>query len=96
MEIFNNMVCTVAENNINIKDSYTMTKESDMKDTLYAIQQKHPECNTFKRTYDSLLNEWKSHNKLYSWEMFKSHTKDVDLDYPAKWYTEILYWLLSR
>lgn len=57
MEIFNNMVCTVTTNNINIRDSYTMTNESDMKDTLYAIQRKHPECNTFKRTYDSLLNE---------------------------------------
>ena len=57
MEIFNNMVCTVSENNVNIRDSYTMTKEEDMKDTLYAIQHKHPECNTFKRDYDSLLNE---------------------------------------
>jgi hypothetical protein len=57
MEIFNNMVCTISENNINIKDSYTMTKEEDMRDTLYAIQYKHPECNTFKRDYDSLLNE---------------------------------------
>lgn len=57
MEIFNNMVCTISENNINIKDSYTMTKKEDMRDTLYAIQHKHPECNTFKRDYDSLLNE---------------------------------------
>lgn len=57
MEIFNNMVCTISENNINIKDSYTMTKKEDMRDTLYAIQYKHPECNTFKRDYDSLLNE---------------------------------------
>ena len=57
MEIFNNMVCTVSENNVKINDSYTMTKESDMKDTLYLIQKKHPECNTFKRDYDSLLNE---------------------------------------
>lgn len=96
MEIFNGMVCSISENNINITDSYKMTKKEDMKDTLYAIQHKHPECNSFKRDYNSLTNEWKSHNRLYSWGLWKSHTKDVDLNYPAKWYTEIIYWLLSR
>lgn len=57
MEIFNGMVCSISENNINITDSYKMTKEADMKDTLYAIQYKHPECNSFKRDYNSLTNE---------------------------------------
>lgn len=95
MEVFNGMVCSISENNINITDSYKMNKKEDMKETLYAIQHKHPECNSFKREYGSLMNEWKAHNRLYNWGLFKSHTKDVDLDYPAKWYTEILYWLLG-
>ena len=57
MEIFNGMLCSISENNINIKDSYQMTEEADMKDTLYAIWRKHPECNSFKRDYTSLTNE---------------------------------------
>ena len=50
MEEFNGMMCDVSENNIHIKDSYTMNDENEMFITLSAIKEKYPECKTFNRS----------------------------------------------
>ena len=91
MEVLENCVYNVTENNIHIQYSYKMTSKSEMKEVLYAIQHKHPECNTFKRSYDSLIAEWRAHNRLYNWGIKRDHTADVDLNYPLKWYVELAY-----
>lgn len=95
MEEFNGMMCDVSENDIHIKDSYTMNDENEMFITLSAIKEKYPECKTFNRSWDSMFREWRSHNRLYYWGLFKSHTKDVDLNYPQKCYEKIIYFILG-
>lgn len=94
-EIIHDLVVTVSSNNINIRDSYTITKKEEMVEILYSIQHNHPNCQTFKRSYKQLVAEWKTHSRLYKWGLFKSHTKDVDLNYPVKWYVQLIYNILG-
>lgn len=94
-EVICGMVVTVSTNNINIKDSYTVTSKDKMREVLFAIQHEHPECNSFKREYDEMIAEWRTHNRLYRWGLWKSHTKDVDINYPVKWYIQLIYNILG-
>lgn len=52
-------------------------------------------CDYF-RNEESYIREIKAHNRLYKLGLFKSHTKDVDMEEPIKWYYEIIYWLIGR
>ena len=45
------------------------------------------------RTLKSYLIEWKAHNTLYNWGLFRSRTANVDLDENEK--RMILYYILS-
>ena len=47
------------------------------------------------RTNKSYEREIKAHNRLYKLGLFKSHTKDCDLEEPIKWYYELLYFLIG-
>lgn len=85
----------IVSDNVHITDSYQIKYKSVMKQTLLDLAAESPDCLTWKRTMNSLLREWRTHNLFYDLHLFRSHTKDVDLDYPAKWYTEIAYFLLS-
>ena len=89
--IVNGYACTVTSNNIHIRDSYKVKTKSEMKEMLYAIQHANPECNVFKRSYNSMISEWRTHNRLYKLGFQKSRTKDVDLNWPLKWYVKLLY-----
>jgi hypothetical protein len=65
MEVLSDIVYQVKEDNVKIIDSYKIKDRAKMAEILYAIQSKHPECQTFKRSYDSLIREWRAHNRLY-------------------------------
>lgn len=93
--IIDEHVCTVTSNNIHIKDSYDIKKRSEMKEILYAIQYKKPDCNVFKRSYNSMISEWKTHNRLYRLGYKKDRTGSVDLNNPLKWYVELAYKILG-
>lgn len=95
MEVIGNYVCTITENNVHIENSAIVTSKSEMKELLYAIQHKHSECNTFKRSYNSLIAEWRAHNRLYRLGIEKNRTRSVDLNYPLKWYVELIYRILG-
>lgn len=95
MEIINGHACNINVNNTHIQDSYDVTSKSEMKEMLYAIKHNHPECNTFKRSYNSLVAEWRAHNRLYKWGYKQQRTGSVDLNYPLKWYVELAYRILG-
>ena len=86
------MKYAVSKNSIHIEDSYLISKnefDSELKkiEDLYA-----GEIDVFKyRTYKSLEKEWAVHNLCYNLHLFRTHTKDVDLNYPQKWYESFLY-----
>ena len=81
---------SVSPNNVHIVDSYTVPK-AQFDRVLGHIQNVAPDCEVWKRSYTSLKLEWATHNFLYMLHMFRSHTKDVDLNYPQKWYITALY-----
>ena len=91
------MPIEVSKNNIHIEDSYLINKRSDMQLVLDNIRANYSieYCEVLKRTDKSLIREWRTHNILYSLHLFRSHTKDVDLNYPQSKLVEICYAVLS-
>lgn len=47
------------------------------------------------RTEKSYINEIKAHNRLYKLGLFRSHTKDTDLEEPISKFMEIIFTILS-
>lgn len=87
---------TITPNNIHIQDSYMVPKKlfkCNLKDILHRTPLDYPIHN---RTIESMEMEWASHNFLYDLHLWRSHTKDVDLNYPQKWYTKAVYAVLGR
>ena len=87
------MLINVSKNNIHIEDSYKVNKREDMQMILNDIRAKHSleESDVLKRTDKFLINEWCVHNLFYNLHLFRSHTKDVDLNYPQSKIIEIAY-----
>lgn len=87
----------VSTDNIHIQDSYKVTKENDMMRLLTKIKVSYFDSSYFfyNMSYNTLLNEWKAHNLLYDLHLFRSHTKDADLN-KNSWYIRVAYWILSK
>lgn len=85
---------TMSIDNIHIRNSYLIQDREVM---LYQIGyfRKVGGSKALLRSDKSLVNEWRAHNLLYDLHLFRSHTRDVDLDWPARWYTEAAYAILS-
>lgn len=73
--------------NIHIKDSYQVTDNQVKLKILKEINQQVQ----IQRPLNSQLIEWRAHNTLYRWGLFKSHTKDVDINEKEKWWRIVLY-----
>lgn len=77
--------------NIHIVDSYLIRKK-DFKPALHKIHSEHPEHRVLlERNWNHVCLEWACHNFLYSVGVLRSHTKDVDINTPLKWYAKIAY-----
>lgn len=82
------------ENNLHIYESYKIKTALEMEDVLFSIALENKlHSNIFKRGLKSLVREWEAHNLLYRIGLFKSHTFEVDLEYPPKF--SCLYYILS-
>ena len=90
-------------NNIHIVDSYLIRKR-DFKEALRKIHSEHLEHRVLlERNWNHVCLEWACHNFLYSIRVLRSHTKDVDINTPLKWYVKVAYavcgvlcWLFTR
>lgn len=79
--------------NIHIIDSYKVKNENDM---IYILTQFKSKTGFLsKRSIKSWVKEWKSHNRLYRLGLFKSHTKDCDLEENEKLHRLIAYQILG-
>lgn len=86
--------------NTNIIDSYKIKKKEDMKIILNLIRF---QCNEkvdstlaiHKLSNRTMIQEWCTHNLLYKLGLWKSHTKDVDLNSDKKLWEKILYPVVS-
>ena len=83
-------VSSVTDTCITVFDSWKVSKKTF-----------DPYLNDLRSWYDvtifkersnwSLTNEWACHNLLYDLHLFRSHTKDVDMQYPLIWWEKIVY-----
>ena len=87
------MLIKISKNNIHIEDSYKVNTKEDMQIVLTDIRANHSleETDVLKRTDKSIIKEWCVHNVLYNLHLFRTHTKDVDLNYPQSKIIEIAY-----
>lgn len=86
------MTYIISDNNLQIRDSYLYSKH-DMIPSLNLIKERYPIYNIWLRSMRSLRAEWIVHNACYRLHILRSHTADVDLNYPNR--IEWLYRLLA-
>lgn len=89
----------VSENNTHIDNSFRIIYKEDMEDLLNEYRHKYNSSifSNFiinRRSITSMVYEWAAHNLLYQLGLFKSHTKDVDLD-DEPLYRRICYYVLG-
>ena len=88
---------TITNNNIHITDSHKVKARESMKNILNILREYLNDSNiTMKTPFDyrsnnSLIREWITYNNLYRLGLHQDRVKDIDLNYPQKWYVKILY-----
>ena len=86
------MTYIISDNCLQISDSYRYSKH-DMIPSLNLIKARYPHSGIWQRSMRSLRAEWIVHNACYRLHILRSHTADVDLNYPNR--VEWLYRLLA-
>ena len=86
------MTYIISDSNLQIRDSYLYSKR-DMVSSLNLIKARYPHSDIWQRSMSSLRAEWIVHNTCYRLHILRSHTADVDLNYPNR--IEWLYRLLA-
>ena len=86
------MTYIISDNSLQICDSYSYSKH-DMIPSLNIIKERYPLYAIWQRSMRSLRAEWMVHNACYRLHILRSHTADVDLNYPNR--VEWLYRLIA-
>ena len=77
------MTYIISDNSLQICDSYSYSKD-DMISSLSLIKDRYPNSGIWQRSMSSLRAEWIVHNACYRLHILRSHTADVDLNYPNR------------
>lgn len=72
----------VTDSCITILDSYTTDDRHLIRSILEYVKSQAPNNVTKNRSMFSLCNEWIAHSLLYKLGIARSHTCNVDLEYP--------------
>ena len=79
-----------------IVDSCKVKSKEDMRAFLQALRDEvGPEMAVNQRDIESQIREWRSHNFFYRIHVFRSRTKDVDLEVKQTWYRELFCRVVS-
>lgn len=97
--IQNNINVIVSEDNVHIDNSYLIIYKEDMEELLTEYRYKYDNSVFYnfiinRRSIKSMVYEWAAHNLFYKLGLFKSHTKDVDLD-DEPLYRRICYYVFG-
>lgn len=85
----------VTEDTITIPHSYKYSKWKFNK-IIKKIKEEYPEREVcIHRKNISLIFEWSFHNFFYNLGILRSHTENVDMQYPLLWYEKVIYTLLG-
>ena len=88
---------SVTTYNIHIIDSYKIKSRKEKRQILEGLKETEPGCQVLKnRKMCSLINEWTAHNRLYRLGLYKSHTKDVDLNENNSIIEELIWLIMGR
>lgn len=88
---------TYSKNNTHIPNSYEVINKQLMEEYIkWIIEERIIRKYPITRTLKSYQREWLGHNKLYKYGLFKSHTKDVDLEEPQKLIWKIVWLIIGR
>lgn len=83
-------------NNTKIINSYLLTTKKAIKEEVeWITDNRAMRGYKVSRTTNSYVREWKGHNRLYKWGLFRSHTKDVDLNEDMSLFWEIIWIILG-
>lgn len=80
-----------SEDNTHVEDSYLYTDYN--LNVMTVIRERHFRHLKVTRSFESYVREWRGHNRLYYLHLFRSHTKDVDLDEDMSMFWELI-WLI--
>ena len=81
--------------NIKIIDSYKVDTKAEINSIIEDIlNSDFCPIQVKERTKVSLYREWKDYNRLYKFNLFRTHTKDVDLGYEP-WYRILCFFFLA-
>ena len=82
--------------NTHIYDSYLIRSKAAIRAYLQALrEQASPEMAVNQRDLESQVREWRSHNFFFLIHVFRSRTKDVDLELQQSWYRELFCRVVS-
>jgi len=86
----------VTPDNTHIIDSCLITSKEDIRAYLQELRDtSDPEMAVNRRDMESQVREWRSHNFFYKFHVFRSRTKDVDLELKQTWYRELFCRVVS-
>lgn len=78
--------------NIRIFESYKITDVASMRTMLNSLDA----SRILNRSIYSLENEWLVHNLFYKLHLFRSRTKDVDLNSDVNFVAKFLYFIIGN
>lgn len=82
--------------NTHITDSCMVQSKADIRAFLENLRESSaPEMAVNQRDLESQVREWRSHNFFYRIHVFRSRTKDVDLELMQTWYRELFCRVVS-
>ena len=82
--------------NTHITDSCMVKSKDAMRTYLENLRETStPEMAVNQRDIESQVCEWRSHNFFYNFHVFRSRTKDVDLELKQPWWRELFCRLVS-
>ena len=86
----------VTPTNTKIVDSCQVKSKESIRDYLQQLREAVPEeMAVNQRDIESQVREWRSHNLFYKFHVFRSRTKDVDLELKQAWYRELFCRVVS-
>jgi hypothetical protein len=86
----------VTPTNTHIVDSCLVTSKEDIRAYLQKLRDtSSPEMAVNQRDMESQVREWRSHNFFYKFHVFRSRTKDVDLELRQSWLRELFCRVVS-
>ena len=85
-----------SENNTKIYNSYLLKTKTEINKIVMKILSERKNKNLpITRNFESYAREIKTHNRLYKLGLYRSHTKDTDLEENQSKFKGLIYTILS-